>query len=70
MISRVIKVKLKQLLKDKDKSLLALSNETGISYNTLHRIKENTAQGITYEVLEKICINLDCTPNDLLEIQP
>ncbi|MBX7173904.1 MAG: helix-turn-helix transcriptional regulator [Pyrinomonadaceae bacterium] len=53
----------------KDKSLLALSEETGISYNTLHRIKKNTVQGITYDVLEKICLNLDCTPNDLLVIE-
>lgn len=69
MISTVIKVRLKQLLKDKDKTLLALADETGVSYNTLHRIKDNKVKGITFDVMEKICDNLKCTPNDLLVIE-
>jgi putative transcriptional regulator len=66
MISSVIKVKLKELLKEKDKTLLSLANETGISYNTLHRIKERKVQSISFDVLEKICVNLGCQTKDLL----
>lgn len=69
MISSVIKVKLKDLLKDKDKSLLSLANETGVSYNTLHRIKSNKVNSISFDVLEKICKNLKCTPADLLVVE-
>jgi len=68
MISTVIKVNLKQLLKDKDITLFKLAEETGVSYNTLHRIKDNKVQGITFDVLEKICKYFKCTPNDLLDI--
>jgi len=67
MISSVVKVKLKELLKDRNKSLYAVAKETGISYNTLHKINKNDVQSMSFDVLEKICLNLDCTPNDLLE---
>jgi putative transcriptional regulator len=69
MISTVIKLKLNDLLKAKDKTLLALANETGISYNTLHRMKKNKVQGITWDVLEKICLNLGCEPSELIAIE-
>jgi putative transcriptional regulator len=64
----VIKVKLKELLKEKDKSLLSLAKETGISYNTLHKIKKNDVQSMSFDVLEKICKNLNCSASDLLEV--
>ncbi len=67
MISTVVKVKLKELLKDRNKSLYAVAKETGISYNTLHKINKNDVQSMSFDVLEKICLNLNCTPNDLLE---
>ncbi len=70
MISNVIKVKLKELLKDRKKSLYAVAKETGVSYNTLHKINKSDVQSISFSVLEKICRNLDCKPNDLLELQP
>jgi len=69
MISNVIKTGLKELLKQKDKTLSALAEETGVSYNTLHRIKQNKVSSITFDVIEKICNNLGCTPNDLIKIE-
>lgn len=68
MITSVIKVRLEDVLSDRQKSLYALAKETGISYNTLTRINKNKVQGITWDVLEKVCVNLDCSPNDLLQI--
>jgi putative transcriptional regulator len=65
----VIKVKLKELLKEKDKTLLSLARETGISYNTLHKIKKNDVQSMSFDVLEKICKNLKCSTSDLLAIE-
>lgn len=69
MITSVIKVKLENVLKEREKSLYALAKETGISYNTLTRINKNKVQGITWDVLEKVCLNLKCTPNDLIAIE-
>lgn len=69
MISSVVKIQLNELLKDREKSLYALAKETEISYNALWKISNSKVQGITFDVLEKICKNLKCTPNDLLVIE-
>ena len=69
MISDVITINLEEVLKDRKKSLYSLAKETGISYNTLTRINKNRVQGITFDVLEKICKALQCTPNDLIKIE-
>ncbi|HEX8288027.1 MAG TPA: helix-turn-helix transcriptional regulator [Pyrinomonadaceae bacterium] len=68
MISSVIKVKLKELLEAKNKSIYQLEQETGITYPTLHKISKGNVESISLRVLEGICRNLDCTPNDLLEL--
>jgi putative transcriptional regulator len=65
----VIKIKLKDLLKERGKTLYSIAKETGISYNTLHKIGKNDVQSMSFDVLEKICKSLNCKPNDLLEIE-
>lgn len=70
MISNVVKIKLKELLKERDKTLLSLAKETGISYNTLHKIKKSDVKSISFDVLEKICLNLKCSASDILAIEP
>ena len=69
MISRMIKIALKEILESRKKSLYALAKETDISYNALWKISNNKVQGITFDVLEKICKNLDCSPADVLVIE-
>lgn len=70
MFKNVIKVKLDELLTDRKKSLNALHLETGISYNTLINIKKNRVKAMSFDVLEKICLNLECNAADLLVIKP
>jgi putative transcriptional regulator len=69
MISNVIKVKLKELLAKQDKSIYQLQQETGITYPTLHKITNGKVEAISFKVLEKLCKNLGCTPNDLLVVE-
>lgn len=69
MISDVIKVKLVDVAKEKGKTIFAISRETGISYNTLFNIKKGQVRSISFDVLEKLCDCLECTPNDLLAIE-
>jgi putative transcriptional regulator len=69
MISSVVKIRLKELLEEKGKTLYRLEKETGITFPTLSKLNKGEGQGITFEVLEKICINLDCTASDLLAIE-
>lgn len=65
----VIKVKLAELLKKENKSIYQLQQETGISYPTLHKINKGNVESISLRVLEAICKNLKCTPNDLLVLE-
>lgn len=69
MLQNVIKVKLKTLLEQREKSLNSLARETNISYNTLHKLKKSDVTGITFDVMEKICDNLQCDIGDLLAIE-
>lgn len=68
MIDGVIQIQLDSLLEKRGKSLYALAKETGIAYAQLAKIKKGTVRSISFEVMEKLCLNLDCKPNDLFEI--
>jgi putative transcriptional regulator len=68
MILCMIKITLNELLEKKAKSLYSLAKETGITYPALWKITNGRVRGITFDVLEKICLNLDCKPNDILRI--
>lgn len=65
----MIIVKLNDLLDTHDKSLYFLQQKTGVSYPTLHRLSKNKTTSISFDVLEKICLALDCEITDLLEIK-
>lgn len=64
----MIKVKLKKILREKGKTMTWLHEQTGISKNTLSLMANNSSKGIQFDTLEKICITMDITPNDLIEI--
>lgn len=70
MISGVVNVKLKELLESRQMTIYKLAQQTGVSYNNLHRIATKKAKVMSFDVLEKLCLALDCKPNDLFEIQP
>lgn len=61
-----IQFALKKILKDRQKSMYALAKETGISYSTIHKIATKDIQRVSIEILDKLCNNLKCTPNDLI----
>ncbi len=61
-------INIKKLLKQKGKSMYWLAKTTGISYPTIHNLVNNKTESIKFEVIEKICSALNCTPNDLLII--
>ena len=69
MISNVIKIKLDELLKERGKSLYAVAKETGVAYNQLSKIKKGTVRSISFDVMEKLCLALECKPNDLFELE-
>jgi DNA-binding Xre family transcriptional regulator len=62
----VIRIRLKEVLKEKNKSLFQLSYESSTPYTTLHRISKSNQRRIDLEVLSRICLALGCQPGELL----
>ena len=60
--------KLFKLLIDKDMKKKDLSALTGISNNTIAKLANN--ENVTMEVIDRICSNLGCTVDDIVEIIP
>lgn len=58
--------KLWKLLIDKDMKKKDLETKAGISHYTINKL--NHGDNITTDVLAKICIALDCTVDDIMEI--
>ena len=63
-----MKVKVKQLLKEQSHSLYWLARKTGLNYSHLKRIVQGETESISFETIEALCDALDCTPNDILEL--
>lgn len=63
-----MKLKLKELLEQQNKSVYWLKHETNISHATIYKMVNNETTMISFDNLEKICIALNCTPNDVFEL--
>ncbi|MCH4200569.1 MAG: helix-turn-helix transcriptional regulator [Clostridium tyrobutyricum] len=63
-----MKINIDQLLKQKNKTRYWLSKEINITYQNLCNLAENKTSSIKFEILEDICLALNCTPNDILEV--
>ena len=69
MISDVIRIKLAEMLKKRGKTLYRVAKDTGVSYQALNAIKNGTVTDIKVSTLEKLCVSLSCTPNDLVTFE-
>lgn len=59
-------ISLDEQMKINHKTRYRISKNTGIYYPTLTRIYDHKTESISFDVLEKLCIELNCTPNDIL----
>lgn len=66
----MIRNKFSVVLGDKLLRISKVAQDTGISRTTLTSIYFRRAQGITFDVLDKLCRYLDCEVSDLFEYQP
>ena len=64
----MIRLRIMELLEQKQQSIYWLSGQTGISYQNTHRMVKGKSRGIRLENIEILCQVLDCTPNDLFVI--
>jgi len=61
-----IEVRLTNILKDRNLSMLALSRASGSNYESLRSLASGRAKLISFNVLERICVSLKCDVADIL----
>ncbi len=64
-----MKIMLNEILEQKGISQNKLAKDTGISTTTLRNLNHNRTTRISFEILEKICIYLDCGVEDILRVE-
>jgi len=61
-----LKITLNEVLDRKGISQNQMAKDTGISTSTLRNLNHNRTTRISFDVLEKICMYLDCNIEDIL----
>lgn len=61
-----MKVTLNQLIDNKGLTQNQIAKDTGISVSTLRNLNHNRTTRISFDVLEKLCLYLDCGVEDIL----
>lgn len=64
-----MKLNIDALLKERGKTRYWLAKQVGISYPTMTRLANNEGESTQFKTIEKLCIVLECTPNDLMQIK-
>lgn len=64
-----MKVMLNEILEGKGISQNKMAKDTGISATTLRNLNHNRTTRISFDILEKICIYLDCGVEDVLCVE-
>jgi putative transcriptional regulator len=68
MNEAMIRVHISEVLKSRGVSMYRLAKDTGLAYTTLWKLQNGDSQGVSFDVLEKICTRLHCTPSDLFTV--
>lgn len=63
-----MRLELKKLIYEKCLTLRQFSQASGISYKTIHALANNTRPSVKLSTIEKLCVLLECTPNDLIKL--
>ena len=64
-----MKLNIKDKLLEKGISRYELAKRIDVTYPTITLIYNGESTSIKLDILEKICIELDCTPNDIIVIE-
>ena len=66
----MVKLNVLELLEKNGKTKYWLYKQLGMSYQNFNKMVNNQTSGIKFENLEALCDILECTPNDLFQIDP
>lgn len=64
----MVRLQVIPLLEKKGKSKYWLYKQLGMSYQNFNRMIRNETKSIKYERIEALCQILECTPNELFEL--
>ena len=64
----MIKLRVLQLLKERGKTKYWLYKQLGMHYQNFNNMVNNKTKSIRYEIFDKLCKILNCSPGDLFEI--
>ena len=64
-----MKILIKEKLNELNKTTYWLHKESGITYANLSNIINGKTSSIKWDILEKICEALNCTPNDIVQVE-
>ena len=65
----MIKTNVQKLLDEKGKTRYWLVKEMQTTYKTINKICDNTLTGLQLDTIEKLCIILECTPDELFTLE-
>jgi putative transcriptional regulator len=66
----MIKIHLSKILGERRQKISDLVRETGINRGTLTRLYHETAERVDLDVLDILCVYLDCSLSELMEHEP
>lgn len=61
-----MKISIKEKLKEAEMSRYELAKRIGVTYPTIDNIYKEKSTSIKLDILESICKELRCSPNDIL----
>lgn len=62
----MIKLNALELLEQRSKTKYWLYKQLGMSYQNFNKMVNNETKSIQYDMIDKMCRILDCTPDELL----
>lgn len=63
----MIRLRVKDLLEENNKTKYWLYKQMGMSYQNFSKMINNETKSIRYENIETLCLIFNCTPNELFE---
>ena len=64
----MVRLNVLELLQEQGRTKYWLYKQLGMSYQNFNKMVNNETQSIKLERIETLCMLLDCTPNDLFQI--
>ncbi len=62
----MITLKLDELLTERNLTGYAIAKKTGLHQSVISKIRRNESQALRLDVLDKLCVALECQPGDLI----